>query len=279
GANEGFQVQFLPGDTSLTVTDPDYGDSPYRVTLEVTGTASDPSDARRVSQHTIRAVARLIARALPNEPSDWSSMEGYTFYQTEENDTTLDIPCRIEGNVRLQGKLHLGRHYPDDWDAWLNYFYHLNQMRQNGLGDYRTLTGRVDYDYWAQDAYVRDMLVNYMAVSTSHQVKDTANADWVKPTCLTSYRLFPGGPEYQVPALPGTLQNQTLSNSVTDNPLGLYYANSDVTIGDNVTVRGTLICRKEIRIDGANIHMEPVAIPPLYGESLDIQLPVATCSN
>ena len=285
GANEGFQVQFIAGDSGLTVIDPDYAELPYRVTLEVTGTASDPLDARRVSQHKIRAVAHLIPRALPAEPSDWDdpseddNMMDCTFYQTAEHTTTLDIPCRIEGNVRLQGKLYLGRHYPDDWDAWVNYFYHLNQMRSNGFNDYRTLTGRVYYNVWAQDGYIRDIL-SYMSVSTSHREKDLANADWIKPTCLTSYRLFPGGPEYQVATiLSSTLENVTLADSVTDNPLGLYYANSSLTIGDNVTVRGTLFCRETIRIDGTNVRFESIDSAPLHGASLPIRLPAITCRN
>ena len=116
-----------------------------------------------------------------------------------------------------------------------------------------------------------------MGVSTSHREQDIANADWSRPPSLTSYRLFSGGPEYQVPTLPRTLENETLANSVTDNPLGLYFASDHLTIGDNVTLRGTVICRKEIRIDGTNIRLEPVDIPPLNGESLDIQLPVAVC--
>ena len=122
GANEGFQVQFVAGDRDLTEADADYGNLPYRVTLEVKGTAWDPSDARRVSEHRIRAVARLVPRAMPSEPSDWSSMEGHTFYQTADNATTLDLPCRIDGKVRFQGKLQLGRHYPDDWNAWFTIF-------------------------------------------------------------------------------------------------------------------------------------------------------------
>ncbi len=279
GTNESFQVQFLAGDDGLTAADSDFDDLPYRVTLLVTGTASDPADANRASQHTIRAVTRLILRAMPDEPSDWSNMQDYVFYQTEERDTTLDIPCRIEGKLRLQGRLRLGHHYPDDLGPWGNYFYHLNQMRWNGYADHRTVTGRVDFDYDAQDLYVRDLLVNYMSVSTSHLEKDTANADWSKPTSLTSYRLFPGGPEYEIPTLFGTLENTTLETSTTDNPLGLYYASSNLTLSHNVTVRGTLFCQDELRIEGANVRLESASIPPLHGSSLPIRLPVATCRN
>jgi len=285
GSHEGFEVQFLAGDDELMETDPDYEELPYRVTLLVTGTATDPADSRRVSQHTIRAVSRLIPREMPDEPSDWDDpsedddMMDYTFYQTQERTIVLDIPCRIEGDIRVQGRLGLGCHYPNDPDAWANYFCHLDQMRWNGYNDHRTLSGRVDYNYLTQDWYVKEILVNYMSVETSHQAPDPANADWVKPTCLTSYRLFPGGREYAVPSVSGTLQNRTLAASATDNPLGMYYAGSDLTLGDNVTIRGTLFCCQRLRIDGENVRFESVDVPPLYGSSLPIRLPVATCSN
>lgn len=279
GADAAFAVQYIAGDTTLTEANSDYEDSPYRVTLVVTGTATDPSDSRRVSQYTIRAVARLIPRAVPDEPSDWSAMQDYVFYQTKDHSTTLDIPCQIQGAMRLQGKLRLGRHYPDDWDAWVNYFYHLNQMRWNDYGDYRTVTGPIHYRYGDQDWYVHDTLTNKMSVSTVNMENDTANADWVTPSPLSTYQLFPGGPIYQVPTLSGTLTNRTLEGSVLYNPLGLYYACCDLTLDDNVTLRGTLICREELRIAGTNVNLEAAAIPSLYGESLPIQLPVATCEN
>ncbi len=279
GANVSFQVAFIAGDDTLTATDPNYAELPYRVTLLVTGTASDPADSRRTSQHTIRAVARLIPRAVPNEPSDWSTMQNYTFYQTKEFATTLDIPCRIEGAIRLQGILYLGHHYPDDGDAWGYYFYHQNLMRLNGYGDHRTLTGRVDYDYAKQDWYARDILTSYMSVTTSHVALDTANSDWSKPTCLTSYRLFPGGPEYSIPALSGTISNRTLGNSVVDNPLGFYYASSCLVLGNNVTIRGTLFCQTDICIGGTNVIFDSVNNQPLHGQSLPIRLPVAACGN
>ena len=278
-SNVSFQVQFVAGDDTLSSDDADYADFPYRVTLVATGTASDPANASRLSQYTVRAVARLIPRALPDEPSDWSTMEDYTFYQTEQNNTTFDLPARIEGAVRLQGSLLLGHHYPDDLDAWANYLYHLNLMRLNNLGDYRPFTGPIDWDYGQQSTYVNQILTTYMSVSTSHHVVDTAATDWSRPIGLTTYRLFPGGPEYTIPGLSGTITNCTLDASPTENPLGLYYARSDLTLACNVTVRGTLFCREDLRITGTDVSFESVDLPALYGQSLAIRMPVATCEN
>ena len=274
-----FQVQFVAGDDTLTSDDADYSDLPYRVTLVATGTASDPANANRLSQYTVRAVARLIPRALPDEPTDWSTMEDYTFYQTEERNTTFDLPARIEGAVRLQGELKLGDHYPDDVDAWANYLYHLNLMRLNNYGDYRPFTGRIDWDYGQQSTYVHQILTSYMSVSTSHHAVDTAASDWSNPVGLTSYRLFPGGPEYAIPEVSGTITNRTLGSSPAENPLGLYYAGSNLTLACNVTVRGTLICRKDLRIAGTGVVFESLDLPALYGQSLAIRMPVATCED
>ncbi len=279
GTSESFQVAFVAGDDTLTAADADYAELPYRVTLLVTGTAFDPADSRRSSQHTIRAVVRLVPRAVPAEPSDWSAMQNYTFYQTHVYYTSLNPPCRVQGPIRLQGKLLLGDEYPDDSDAWLYYFHHLNVMREAGYGDYRTVTGRVDYDNESQEWYIRQILTGYMAVSTSDLDVDTANSDWVKPTCLTSYRLFPGGPEYSIPTLCGTISNRTLGSSVTENPLGFYYAACSLVLGCNVTVRGTLFCQEEIRVTGTNVVLESLNQLPVHGSSLPIRLPVAVCRD
>ncbi|MHB8902725.1 MAG: hypothetical protein ACYC6Y_28530, partial [Thermoguttaceae bacterium] len=233
GANEGFEVQFVAGDDALVSSDPDYAELPYRVTLVATGAASDPADSRRTSRHVVRAVARLIPRALPAEPSDWAAMQACTFYQTKLRDAILDIPCRIEGPVRLQGKLALGRHYPDDDDAWSWYFYHLNLMRWNGYNDYRPLTGRVEYDYSRQDWSVHTILTSYMSVATSHVPSTAANSDWSSPAPPDAYRLFPGGPQYSVPTLSGTVSNRTLDPSTATNPLGFYSAASGLVMGSN----------------------------------------------
>ncbi len=280
-----FQVQFVAGDDTLTSDDDDYDDLPYRVTLVATGTASDPANASRLSQYTVRAVARLIPRALPDEPSDWETMQDYTFFQTEQNNTIFDLPARIEGAVRLQGALKLGHHYPDDGDAWANYFYHLNLMRLDDdydYGDYRPFTGPIDYDSSQQSTYIRQILTTYLSVSTSDQAVDTAASDWSKPSEMESYRLFPGGPEYAIPEVSGTITNQTLGDSPAENPLGLYYADSDLTLADSVTVRGTLFCREELEITGTDVVFEPVALPDLVvddDEPLTLRMPAATCKE
>jgi hypothetical protein len=279
GPSESFKVEFIAGDTSLTAADPDYEESPYRVTLSVLGIASDPSDARRVSTHTIRAVVRLIPRAMPSEPSDWSRMQRYTLFQTKITDTTFDIPCRVEGDVRLQGKLCLGRHYPDDEDAWENYFYHQNTMRNYGFDDARVFTGRVYLPYLAQESRVRNALEALMSVPTTYRDADEVNSDWAKPENFSSYRVYQGGPVYAIPRVVGPLANEQLVASPVDNPLGLFYSGGNLTIDDNVTIRGTLFCRDDIAIDGIGVRFASVDIPPLSGSSLPIRLPVATCRD
>jgi len=276
-STESFQVRFVAGDDALSPGDVDYGELPYRVTLYVTGTALDGVDAGRVSHHELRAVARLIPRAMPAEPSRWEAMQLRTFYQTKLHDTVLELPCRIEGSVRLQGQLKLASQYPAQWDPWANYLYDLEWMRWQGLEDARPLEGPVLYPVTLQDANTHYAVVNYLGLSTANRDTNEVIADWVQPTFCDSYRLYPGGPVYAVPRIATLIDNVTMEADTETNPLGLFYCGDHLTLGDNVTLRGTLICKGDVRIDGTNVHLEPAALPPLLGDSTPIRLPTVTC--
>lgn len=281
GAYASYEVTYTTGDESLTSQPdhPDYGDFPYRVTLDATGFAADPSDPKRISTHQVRAVVRLVPRKLADEPSDWPTMQQYTVFQTKSDHFEIDIPCRLEGPVRVQGKLKLALHYPNDDDAWSHYLRHLNAMRLNGQPDYRPFNGPVHLPYLLQEWKFYSALNDYLQVTTANVWVDEVGYDWVKPTSLTSYQIYDGGPVYTIPAIGDTLRNTTLEPDPLSNPLGLYYRDGSLSIWENVTIRGTLFCRDEIKIEGPNVHFEPVEMPALDGEEGSLRLPVATCQK
>ena len=277
GGYEGYEVTFTAGDPALTAGHPDYADFPYRVTLLSTGFAADPTDPQRISTHQVRAVVRLAPRAVADEPSDWDAMQRNTVYQTKTDPFEVDIPCRLEGPVRVQGKLEVARHYPDDYGAWCRYLWDLNEMRLDGLPDCRPFTGPVRLPLSAQNAddlWALDICLD--AAPVDKPVREAA-ADWTKPTGFTDYRIYDGGPVYTIPAVGSTLQNATLEPDPLTNPLGLYYRGGNVTIADNVTIHGSLFCKDDINVEGLNVHFEPVELPPLHGSEAPVRLPVATC--
>ncbi len=278
GSDQGFQVTYSTGDPSLGPGDPDYEDFPYRVTLLSTGSAADPDNPASVATHQIRAVVRLAPRELGKEPTDWVTMQKYTVYQSKKDPFEVDIPCRLEGPVRIQGKLKIAPHYPNDFDAWKFYLEHLKEMRTAGHPDYRPFNGPVSLPFSEQDwgLYALTSKLNVTAVDLP---VEEAASDWAKPTSLSSYQIYDGGPIYTIPTVGATLQDTTLEPDPLTNPLGVYYRDGTIEIGDNVTIRGSLFCKDDIKIKGTNVHFEPVELPALHGSEAPVRLPAASCRN
>ena len=279
GDYESYEVQFIAGDPRLGPGHPEYDDYPYRITLLATGRAVDPFNQHCVSTHKIRAVLRLNPRALSTVPTDWSVMQQYTVYQTNRDDVRLEIPSRLEGRLRFQKKLKLADQYPDDENAWIRYLSDLNAMRKAGLPDYRPLTGSVHLRLGDQDAKILSGLLFALVVSVIDTPPSSTAADWIQPTALSTYRIYSGGPLYAIPALSDTLEGTQLVADPINNPLGIYYRDGTLTARDNVTVRGSVFCRDDLRVEGAGMRLEPVSLPPLHGSTAPIRLPTAVCRN
>ena len=181
--------------------------------------------------------------------------------------------------MRVQGKLKFARHYPDDEAAWLHYLRDLNKMRAAGYPDYRPFDGPVDLPYLVQDPWRLLVLINDLDVGAVLKPVDEAASDWTQPGSFTKYQVYPGGPVYTVPWVGSTLQNAVLEPDASTNPLGLFYRDGDITIWDNVTVRGSLFCDHDVRIEGANVHFQPIELPALVGSEGSLRLPSVTCHN
>jgi len=276
---ESYQVKYTFGDSSLTASSPDYADYPYRVTLESTGSAADSDNPQCVSTHKIRAVVRLVPRKLPDEPADWATMQQYTVYQTKKDGFQVDIPCRFEGYVRAQDKLRFAYHYPDDSSAWSRYLSDLNAMRLAGQSDYRPFNGPVYLAISQQESKYYTALTTKLGVSVVDTAAHEAGGDWVNLTSLTTYRLYPNGPAYTIPAVADTLANVTLGPDPLSNPLGIYYRDGNLTIQSGVSIRGSLFCQGDVQITGTNVRFDPLDMPNVYPAQTPLRLPVLTCNN
>jgi len=303
GTHEQFTVSFTAGDTSLQPGNSDYEDYPYRVTIQSTGYAEDPLDATRNASHTIHSVVRLIPRALstwtnfPNDhatwPMDWHKMEGFTVYQTRRNDTNLEIPCRLQGNVRLQKRLYLGVTYPTPRDsstgAWYNYLYGLRKMLETGYPDYRPINGKLYIPYDELDSTYRTNHYArlYSALNFSREYpypsSSETEADFAQPTTLSTYRIYPGGPVYDVGNLSGSQTNLTLEPDPITNPLGLFHLTGvAVSLQGSTSVRGTLFCDGDVTIQAGaaqSAEFNSVNMPALCGSTAPVRQPVLTTKN
>ena len=279
GEYEGFTVTYTLGDPTLSAGHADYEAYPYRVTLLSTGTAVDPSQSAAIAKYRIRAVVELSPRNMAAEPTDWATMQDYTVYQTNDDYVALEIPCRIEGPVRLQEKLRIADVYPNDTEARLKYLQDLNAMRLAGLPDFRPFNGPVHFRCSDLDASYFDELIALLGMVVIDVPKQEVASDWREPVSLTDYQIYEGGPIYTIPHVSGILENVTLEADPLNNPLGIVYCDTSITIRDNVTIHGSLFCRDDINIEGTKVVFLPVDLPSLNGSDVPVRLPVASCQN
>lgn len=275
---DGYSVTYSTGDPSLTSANPNYADYPWRVTLNVVGQATDPTNPGVAATSTLQAVVRLSPRLLGPEPPDWPVMRQSTVYQASQGNFTIDVPCRIQGQVRMQGTLQLCQNVPSWSQANQQYMNDLGAMPLNGYPDYRPLTGPVLLQLNGTPGPTRWLLSSSFQVSTV-DTPDATAASWSYPGMQQTYQLYPGGAVYQVPQLGNTLQNARLAADPLQNPLGLFYTSGDLTLENNVNLQGTLVADGTIRVAGTNVNLQAAALPALDGTTQPVSLPVLIAGN
>jgi hypothetical protein len=246
------------------------------VTVDVTGFAEDPVNPSRLARHRIRAVFRLIPRALANEPAGWNTLTGYTLYQSRPGEVSIDVPCRIEGPVRFQDRLGLAENLAWPSVARERYLADLNAMRFGGTPDYRPFTGPIELPFAAQPAGLVTLLGTSMGITATDVGAGTVTLS--RNGFLGSYQLYPGGAVYSVQSTRGILTSEAVEPDPILNPLGIYVRYGSVDLYDNVSLRGTLVALGQtdgdVQIRGTGIHISSLDLPPLEGSNEPVRLPV-----
>jgi hypothetical protein len=222
---------------------------------------------------------RLAPRKLAAQPADWPSMANFTVYQTRREDVNIDIPCRIYGPVRLQKKLRVPYQYPNDSNAKTRYCDDLKLMQQAGLDDYRPFNGPIHFPYADQDGTYFTLLTSKLGVTTVNTAPQEVGSSWTFPTFATTYRIYPGGPEYTMQTAPANLESASLTPDPATNPLGIFYRSGNITLNGNAVVQGSLACTGEVVVAGSNNSLGAVNLPPLVGTTTPIRLATVCAQN
>jgi hypothetical protein len=275
-STDSYSVTYTAGDPNLTTQDPN---QPYRVTVISTGYAtSSLLQSSQTASYRVRAVVALSPRQLGAQPTNWSTMVQYSLYQINDGAIKLDPPCQVTGPVFLQGALSLGTDYSWSSSASQRFFTDLNSMRLAGQTDDRPFTGKISLPTASQSSQTTSTL-SWLGLATTNVAVATAPSVPL-PTSLATYQIYPGGPVYAVGTVPSGASSTTLGPDMVKNPLGIYFTDSSLTTGSNLTVNGTLICGDTLTIGGTGTVITPVSMPPLDGSSTPIQLPaVVSASN
>ena len=285
---ESFTATYDTGDDTLVEGGDGFEEYPYRVTIKVTGYACDPSHPERESRHVIRAVIRLVPYINPDtEPNGWDEIQNNTFCQWKDEESKISFPVRIEGPMRIRGKLTLfedGMHWHeagwwymshlDDVRWW--YMKHLRWMQEQGLPDYRPFNGPVEIAEWKQDTDTLDILEDALEISTSNR-SSTSVYTWTVPAIAEGYRLYPGGKIYYPEFIGGDISGENFLPNYKTNPLGIFICTGTVRFRGNVSLEGSIIGGDDVEIYGDTNNFSPLKVPPYIASdgngAAKVQLP------
>jgi hypothetical protein len=201
-----------------------------------------------------------------------------TLYLNGSGKLSLNSPCQVQGSVRVQGAMQLGSDY--NWTAAMQqrYLGDLNAMRLAHLADYRPLTGNIFLPTNSTDPTTLSLLTAQLGLTVTNTSAASSSAIPM-PSALTKYQIYSGGPTYQVGVVGSTISSVTLAPDPATNPLGIFFCNSTVTIGNNVSIAGTLISAGDVDISGTGVVLAAFAMPSLAGSTTPIRLPAIVANN
>lgn len=225
----------------------------------------------RAIEATVVLEPRLEGR--PARPGDDASAEDhrtdasgfeqarhFAVFAPEGGDSfELTPEARVSGDTWLGRRLLLYNNLSWSSDARAALLSGLGT--DNGGGANATLphplAGSITF-YEAPDSGQLDDLTNRLKtpVMTTATPRSLPTFD---PTRFLNYRLFDGGFEYHAVQIGSTLtsaQNNSL-HPTESNPLGIFYCNGSVTVGDEVIVNGTLVATSGVAFTGRGIAMTP----------------------
>jgi hypothetical protein len=140
-----------------------------------------------------------------------------------------------------------------------------------GTPDYRQFSGPINTPMSQSSSESQGLLTSQLAIT----VNNISVSSTTVPTLgsVSTYRLYPGGPTYTAGSLASSVSNATLTPDPVTNPLGLFYNSSNATLGNNVTINGTVVCGADLTINGTNVNILPFELPALENTTLPLRLP------
>jgi hypothetical protein len=160
------------------------------------------------------------------------------------------------------------------------YLTDLERMHAAGQADHRPFTGPLQMPFSRTWDRMRWHVEQNLAVTTQDvPATDTAPLSHPGDEVL-SYRLYQGGKVYSAETLDWELAETELGPDPETNPLGIFFRDGALTIGDNVSIRGTVITHggiygPDLYVRGENVHFSAMDLPSLQGEEQPVQMPAA----
>jgi hypothetical protein len=256
GTGVTYSVTYTTGDSSLTASDPQYAEWPFRV-----------------------AVVQLIRKRLNTAPSGWSNWQTWTFVQwSSSRNAVIDVPLSVTGTALYFGVPTVFTNAPKTSGSRTRYATDLNAMRLAGLADQRPFTGSVTLPS-STAAADQTLLATNLATTTVLHNNSRSSGPVNHPGSVTSYRLYPGGTTYAIPDLRATygstVSGATLQAHPQTNPLGVFRATDEISLGTGTTLTGTVLnpTSKPVNVTGTGVVVQGRNLPLLQGSTTNYQIP------
>ncbi|MBM4003681.1 MAG: hypothetical protein FJ295_10400 [Planctomycetes bacterium] len=283
--DQSYAIRYTAGDSRINAAHPEYAYQPYRVTILASATVIDETDIRLRATHAIRTVVQLVPEKTPAEPPGWSDQQSYRVYQYASgiaNQFHVEFPLHIDGPTRIRSPLTICGPDGGAIDSKKKYLRDLRKMRAAGLPDFRPFSQSVTLPVALTDLLTLALVTNTLRVTVNDRTLDTHASqlsDYGLNSGHISYRIYPAGPLYSAVVLPSLLQNTTIQPDPAANPLGLCVATTDLTIGANVTVRGTIVGLGNVTFASGTSDLEAAFMMPLADSTVPLRLPTLAVSG
>lgn len=106
-----YAATFAAGDPRLAPGSAQYDRWPYRVTIEVVGTADHPLHSTPATER-LTAVVELVPRKVQDASAANQQVQPFAVYHWGDRPLDFDLPARIEGPLYTQGELDFLASYP-----------------------------------------------------------------------------------------------------------------------------------------------------------------------
>ncbi|QDU53806.1 hypothetical protein [Gimesia panareensis] len=239
-------------------------------------TSAENPDMKSEHQITarVRLVPRLIGRTiLPGDSAaatdqisnagDFDRIKGYALFAEQGYySLNFDPATRIDGNLWLYDRLHMftdpawsstirDTYLTDVGNRFVTFPAGSTSLSEATISAPHPIAGNITFYNYPSYSIRDDLSDLKVSWSTTTERLTIPSTDY---SAFTSYRLYEGGPLYQAETVNSSLYNQTLKPTPA-NPLGIFYRSGNLSIYDNVTIQGTLVCTGKIYFVGKQIHL------------------------
>lgn len=149
------------------------------------------------------------------------------------------------------------------------------RLANAGEGDYRPLSGTIYLSNNTNDLSTALTLYRQLGCGVSYS-STSASSPTNTTVSGSTYRLYPGGQEYTIQSISGSIENTTLVPDMVTNPLGFFASNGSLNIQNNVSIQGTLIGQPasgKFKLRGTQVTIQAINLPALEGDDTVYQLP------